>query len=233
LEPEILLVDEILAVGDAEFQRKCLGKMEGIAQGGRTVIFVSHQMNAVRRLCDHCIWMNGGNVQEYASTVEVVSEYEASMSAMSLDSSARAIDTSVPARFLSWEIVEPRGDKGNVLNTNGALAFETVVQTNKEIQNAEHGIALWNRDGQLLWAWAVTKLTLASGLNHLVYTLPGLPLRPGVYQWQVSLYEDGALIDNWFCQPELVITTQSHSHPLDQWTGLLNLSCGFRIQHSE
>jgi lipopolysaccharide transport system ATP-binding protein len=233
LEPEILLVDEVLAVGDATFQKKCLGKMEGIAQGGRTVIFVSHQMNAVRRLCDHCIWMDGGHVQEYASTAEVVSEYEASMSAISLDSSARAIDTSVPARFLSWEIVEPRGDKANVLNTNGTLAFETVVQTNKEIQNAEHGIALWNRDGQLLWAWAVTKLTLASGLNHLVYTLPGLPLRPGVYQWQVSLYEDGALIDNWFCQPELVITTQLHSHPLDQWTGLLNLSCGFRINHSE
>ena len=60
LEPEILLVDEVLAVGDAEFQRRCLGRMEDLSQSGRTVLFVSHQMQAVAQLCDRAIWLEQG-----------------------------------------------------------------------------------------------------------------------------------------------------------------------------
>ena len=60
LEPEILLVDEVLAVGDAQFQKKCLGKMEDVGHGGRTVIFVSHNMSAVTRICQRVILLDGG-----------------------------------------------------------------------------------------------------------------------------------------------------------------------------
>ena len=60
LEPEILLIDEVLAVGDAAFQKKCLGKMEDVAKGGRTVLFVSHNMAAVNRLCDRGVWLDKG-----------------------------------------------------------------------------------------------------------------------------------------------------------------------------
>jgi lipopolysaccharide transport system ATP-binding protein len=62
LEPEILIVDEVLAVGDAEFQRKCLGRMGEIAQGGRTVLFVSHNMNAIERLCQRVICLERGRI---------------------------------------------------------------------------------------------------------------------------------------------------------------------------
>ena len=60
LEPEILLVDEVLAVGDAAFQKKCLGKMGDVARQGRTVIFVSHNMDAIRRLCGRGVWLEIG-----------------------------------------------------------------------------------------------------------------------------------------------------------------------------
>src|SRR5438309_4469643 len=63
LDPEILLVDEVLAVGDAEFQKKCLGKIEEVAQGGRTVLFVSHNLNAVEQLCHAALLLEGGRVQ--------------------------------------------------------------------------------------------------------------------------------------------------------------------------
>src|SRR5439155_20274909 len=62
LEPEILIVDEVLAVGDAEFQRRCLGRMEDISESGRTVLFVSHNMLAVSRLCDRAILLNDGQI---------------------------------------------------------------------------------------------------------------------------------------------------------------------------
>ena len=75
LEPEILLVDEVLAVGDAEFQKKCLGKMDEVARGGRTVFFVSHHMPAVTRLCQRCIMFSGGQVVEDGPSAEVTSAY--------------------------------------------------------------------------------------------------------------------------------------------------------------
>ena len=80
LEPEILLVDEVLSVGDLEFQKKCLGKMGDVAKTGRTILFVSHQMNQVRRLCGRTIWMDGGRIKRDGLTAEVAADYEMAMS---------------------------------------------------------------------------------------------------------------------------------------------------------
>jgi len=75
LEPEILLVDEVLAVGDAEFQRRCLGRMEDLSESGRTVIFVSHQMQAVTRLCDRAILLDEGQIVGEGESSELVARY--------------------------------------------------------------------------------------------------------------------------------------------------------------
>jgi len=76
LEPEILLVDEVLAVGDAEFQKKCMGKMGEVADEGRTVLFVSHNMNAIERLCKRCILLEKGSiVQEGSDVSQIVKDY--------------------------------------------------------------------------------------------------------------------------------------------------------------
>jgi lipopolysaccharide transport system ATP-binding protein len=75
LEPEILLVDEVLAVGDAEFQRRCLGRMEDMSHSGRTVLFVSHNMQAITNLCDRAILLEGGQVIQDGPSNEVVAHY--------------------------------------------------------------------------------------------------------------------------------------------------------------
>jgi len=75
LEPEILLVDEVLAVGDAAFQKKCLGKMGNVAKEGRTVLFVSHNMRAVTDLCQRCLWINEGRVTQEGPPRQVVLAY--------------------------------------------------------------------------------------------------------------------------------------------------------------
>lgn len=75
LEPEILIVDEVLAVGDAQFQKKCLGKMGDVAKGGRTVLFVSHNMAAVRNLCNRCIWLSTGLIAGDGEADPVIDEY--------------------------------------------------------------------------------------------------------------------------------------------------------------
>ena len=75
LEPEILIVDEVLAVGDAEFQKKCLGKMQDVSQSGRTVLFVSHNMPAVRELCPICVYLENGTIKGMGDTTNVLDQY--------------------------------------------------------------------------------------------------------------------------------------------------------------
>ena len=75
LEPDILLVDEVLAVGDVAFQRKCLGKMEDVAKGGRTVLFISHNMGMINSLCERCILLESGKIIEDGETSQVISKY--------------------------------------------------------------------------------------------------------------------------------------------------------------
>jgi lipopolysaccharide transport system ATP-binding protein len=75
LEPEILIVDEVLAVGDAQFQKKCLGKMGEVAQGGRTILFVSHNMSAISRLCGQAVWLEGGCIKRMGRSDAVIKEY--------------------------------------------------------------------------------------------------------------------------------------------------------------
>jgi lipopolysaccharide transport system ATP-binding protein len=75
LEPEILIVDEVLAVGDIQFQKKCLGKMEGVVKEGRTVLFVSHQIAAVNTLCRHIVWLDQGKLADYGDASAIIPKY--------------------------------------------------------------------------------------------------------------------------------------------------------------
>lgn len=75
LDPEILVVDEVLAVGDAQFQKKCLQKMEGMSGHGRTVLFVSHQITAITRLCQSALWLENGKVKEFGSAEDICPRY--------------------------------------------------------------------------------------------------------------------------------------------------------------
>jgi ABC-type polysaccharide/polyol phosphate transport system ATPase subunit len=232
LEPEILLVDEVLAVGDIEFQKKCLGRMSEVTKTGRTIIFVSHQMNQIRRLCQRCMWIDGGRIRLSGSTLDVVSAYEASFSVIpSIGEQGRA-EENRSTRFLSWRIAEPQSDKPNVLDGFGCVTFESSLAVNENILEGVHGIALFNSDHQLIWATSVGKLKLKSGLHILRFKLPSLPLRPGVYHWDVSIWEGGRCFDRWTCAPEMIIGTEPVTHPHEEWQGLLNIPWEFQVEEA-
>jgi len=233
LEPEILLVDEVLAVGDAAFQKKCLGKMGDVAGGGRTVLFVSHQMNQIRRLCERCIWIDGGKIEKMGTTIEVVSAYEAALTSVSLGAARESNNKHIAAYFLGWDIIEPRQEQTNVLATTGELKVRFMVRVNKPITNGNHGISLFNNDNQLIWGTCVSNLAMEPGIYEFIYELPALPLKPSVYFWRVSLYDDTGLLDVWDCIPELAVATKPVTHLSDEWTGVLNIPCKFYVHRSE
>jgi ABC-type polysaccharide/polyol phosphate transport system ATPase subunit len=223
LEPEILLVDEVLAVGDINFQKKCLGKMGDAARQGRTVVLVSHQMNQMRRLCNRVTWIDGGRVRMTGSPAEVVSTYESHMAR-----GDQSRDPRSKGQFGSWAIVEPCGEEHTVRDL-GPVTVRFTIDVSQPIRRGHHGIALYNHDRQLIWAFASDNLEMKVGKNELNYAFPMLPLRPGAYTWLVSLYDETGEVDAWECLPSMVVATEDYQHPRDEWNGVLNIPARFEL----
>ncbi len=232
LEPEVLLVDEVLAVGDLEFQKKCLGKMEEVTRGGRTVLFVSHQMNQIRRLCHSVIWLDGG-VRRQGSTAEVVGAYELAMSAGEIKDRAKDGDQTYRGRFLRWEIAGPRGDQRHIVDVLGPIDVSFFLDVRQPIQHGVHGAALFDSNNQLMWGHSKQNLHFSPGIYALRYRFPMLPLRPGAFTWQVSLWDDHGLVDLWHGVPPMIVATENHQHPLDEWNGVLNMPSDFSAESGE
>ncbi len=231
LEPEILLVDEVLAVGDINFQKKCLGKMGDVARVGRTVVLVSHQLNQIRRLCHRVIWIDAGRIRMDGATHQVLAAYESGMS--NRDTSAGASRGSdAKAQFLHWQIAGNDGEELHTLRNLDPVTVSFQVKITEGVTQGEHGIALFNVDRQLLWAYADTNVSLGPGVHTLSHTLPGLPLKPGSYNWQVSLSEGKQMLDVWDCTPEMNVATEVHQHYRDEWNGVLNLPDKFSTRPS-
>jgi lipopolysaccharide transport system ATP-binding protein len=230
LEPQILLVDEVLAVGDINFQKKCLGKMDDVAKAGRTVVLVSHQMNQMRRLCQRVAWIDSGSIRQLGPTHEVVSAYESAMISNDRNGHAPGVDRpATPARFLHWEIVEPRGADPHTLSSLGPVTIQFTAQIDEPLRTGHHGCALFNHERQLIWAWGSDNFKMDTGEQALLHTFPFLPVRPGPYSWRVSLFEDGEELDTWECVPEMIVATEVHQHAADQWNGVLNMPSRFEV----
>jgi hypothetical protein len=137
------------------------------------------------------------------------------------------------ARFFKWEIVEPQAEQSNLLTSAGRMTVQIQLQVSQPIRMGHHGIALFNSDNQLIWAWSISNLKLDADLHHLRYTFPFLPLRPGVYFWHVSLYDENELVDQWACVPEMIISTENYQHSHDRWNGIINVPCDFVIQREK
>jgi lipopolysaccharide transport system ATP-binding protein len=229
LEPEILLVDEVLAVGDLEFQKKCLGKMEEVSKGGRTIILVSHQMNQIRRLCSKVVWLDNGQIRMMGPTTEVTSAYETALLSREDVGRRPADGPKVKARFLHWEIAEPRNGNPYVLKSTGPIKVKFAVEVNEPLRMLHNGIGIYNAENQLLWGTATNIASIEPGVFEFVYDLAVLPLKPGPYRWRVSLFDEHKLVDVWNCSPDLLVDTEHHGHPYDGWAGLLNVPNQFAI----
>ncbi|MGD0948041.1 MAG: ABC transporter ATP-binding protein [Candidatus Binatia bacterium] len=134
LEPEILLVDEVLAVGDAAFQKKCLGKMSDVARQGRTILLVSHNMAAVRNLCASSIWIDNGSVRRVGATAEVVHAYLDRSGTMRFTGEMQLQDWpnrygNGEARILSARLLDEEGAPTNIVRRTRPMAVEFIVQS--------------------------------------------------------------------------------------------------------
>jgi lipopolysaccharide transport system ATP-binding protein len=150
LEPEIMLVDEVLAVGDAEFQQRCLGRMEDFSRTGRTVVFVSHNMQAINQLCDRAILLDGGRVVVDGDTSAVVTRYlqsalgSTSQIAWPDDETAPGDDL---ARLLAVRVVDDDGDTIDNVDVRRPIGIEITYRVLREGPPVFAKIKLYDRPG--------------------------------------------------------------------------------------
>ena len=233
LEPEIMLIDEVLAVGDLEFQKKCLGKMQDVSESGRTIVFVSHQMNQIRRLCKRVLWIDSGQLQQSGPTGKIIAAYEAAAMKAAENADGRP---GTPI-FLGWELM----GEGNILRDGlkkASLAF--TVNPKEEIRGGHFGMHIYNDGGVLVASWGFDGLSLKPGLQQLLVNVPFLPLRPGTYSITCSMYNHGnnltggRFLEFWNAVPFLAVDTLPLSHQQDQWAGVFNIPAELKVStHSE
>jgi lipopolysaccharide transport system ATP-binding protein len=154
LEPEILIVDEVLAVGDAAFQKKCLGKIDEVASHGRTVLFVSHNMTAMQSLCDRTVWLHHGRIVENGPTAQVISAYLHTASATMSEQSWPDMESAPGNTKVRIRSARVRAEDGTPIEAIGittplALEFEYWNLVPDTALNLS--VVLWNEENVIVF----------------------------------------------------------------------------------
>jgi lipopolysaccharide transport system ATP-binding protein len=153
LEPEILVVDEVLAVGDYAFQQKCLNKMQDVSTQGRTILFVSHNMGAISRLCKNCILLDHGKMLAMGPTTEVVQTYMTS----GLIERPEYVQVSNPQKAINLTRVAVVTDDNSIRSDiayNERFRFVVAYEVNQSVSGTSVGVALFSIDGTCAFATA-------------------------------------------------------------------------------
>ena len=192
LEPEILLVDEVLAVGDATFQKKCIGKMGSVAREGRTVLFVSHNMGAITQLCERALWLDNGQVRLTGSSSEVVAAYLSSgAQGQPTWESASAPCDDVKVQLKSASLLSPDGQPAATVDFDGQFAVEIAYEVMVPVRNLFIAYRLTDALGSIIFESMDTDTTGMKGQirepgRYLSRCkVPGGLLKPGHYQLSI------------------------------------------------
>ncbi len=192
LEPDILIADEVLAVGDQQFQAKCLGKMKEVSREGRTVIFVSHNMHAVKTLCQNAILLRNGKVLKSGTADEVISEY------------ARSLEVQeglfpVHANGITVESLEIRQNGIDTILVDGTDPFEVLIRFKlpERTEKLRMGVFVNNAMGDelvrtLFSDWNAGYENLAPGSYTATLEFPGKLLVPGNYSITMGARKQGS-----------------------------------------
>jgi lipopolysaccharide transport system ATP-binding protein len=220
LNPEIVILDEVLAVGDALFQKKCFDRMEEIINEGHAAILVSHGMAQVRRLSQVCLWLHRGRIEMFGPTHEVVSEYEkrtahavASLNEKQMVQQPVSAAVAEPrARLSSW-IVEGRWATGphSLIASQNEVIFRLEIEMASDVEQAAFSISLADFQGLTLFTQQQVIGQIHAGKLVLMLEMQSLPVRPGEYIISCTISENDHVIAFLRGTPELSVLEEKGS----------------------
>jgi lipopolysaccharide transport system ATP-binding protein len=206
LDPDLLIVDEVLAVGDAGFQRKCLNTMEELQSGGRTVLFVSHNMAAVENLCSRCIWIDAGQVQMDGSPRDVIDAYMKTFggfqgAAADLRSIANRRGSG-EIRYSGIEYLSRSREPLSMIRSGDSVVIRLRYHAQQEVSHPSFGFRIYTEMGTLVtdtstWHHAIEIPLVPAGDGYIDLEVDLLNLLPGRYYFSLWLTGAGSpLYDN-------------------------------------
>ncbi len=193
LEPEVLVIDEVLSVGDAEFQKKCLGKMSEIATGGRTIVFVSHNLGAVSNLCSRAIYLNHGQVVQTGRPPDIIEQYLSDSLGVGVDENTAISDKKVrrgngKVRFSKVETFNTSGELANEFAQSEDITVRCTCKLNEAVKELAASIAL--RSGtnrEIITTTGKNRIDLTGHREgdtlQFTFTFNKHALQPGIYGW--------------------------------------------------
>ena len=208
LDPEVLLLDEVLAVGDATFQRKCLQRIREIRRGGAAILFISHDLISVEQLCDRAGLLDHGTLTDIGTPTDIVSRYRASLANLSREPGDRSSQSS-GTRWGSGEATIDRvsligdGDAKHAFRTHEPLTIAVEFTTTQPLREPAFGLAIRTDDGTLVSGpntkMGGFRIDTLDGRGRVEYRIPHLPLLPGGYVVSASIYDTDLVeaYDHW------------------------------------
>jgi lipopolysaccharide transport system ATP-binding protein len=226
LEPEILIIDEVLAVGDAAFQKRCLGKIGDVSKGGRTVLFVSHNMTAINSLCTKAIWLDEGQQKIEGPAAHVVAQYLQCGSQLRREQSwpnHTAAPCDNQARLCRVRVIPADG------SPNDTITIDTPVRMEFEYFNYRTGawlnlsVVLYNLEGLCVFNTGSPPNAMPSGVIRSSFEIPGNFLNDGVYRVRLLVVRDEGtvLIDHDNVAMFEVIEAKRQSAWHGKWIGVV------------
>jgi lipopolysaccharide transport system ATP-binding protein len=196
LEPEILIIDEVLAVGDAKFQKKCLTKLDDVKRGGRTVLVVSHQMQVIQSICQRSVLLERGRIQKIGATADVVATYLGSSREYTDLRHLRQTGTGA-AQLLELRVTTDSSARPREVVRGESLRVGLLVHVKREIRDSNFAMAIRNSDGLEIFShsWADQHAdlpTLRPGTHLISLEVPSRYLRPGPYALTLCVLENEA-----------------------------------------
>ena len=186
LEPDVLLVDEVLAVGDAEFQVKCLERIDELKKRGTTALFISHDLSAVERLCDRAILLEGGAIVESGAPGEVVASYHRRLTFPGTTPEEAGHPTTTGVALTNLTVHDPDQPRGLSLGTGKPVHVALRYVATRPLQHVEFELRYYSADGTTCLAAPRTgeqgeRLALQPPGGTIEFVCDALPLKPGAY----------------------------------------------------
>mgnify|MGYP002681516479 FL=1 len=199
-DPEIVLIDEVLAVGDARFQHKCLDKIAELRRQGRAIVLVSHDLGSIQSLCEKAIWLEDGQVQAYDRPADVVMAYLNKVaSEENLEGESALPELGGGNRWgtgkvqiTDVELLDGKGKASHVFVTGAELEIRLHYFAREPVEDPIFGISIHHQNGTLICgpntAFGDVRIPVIQGEGVVVYGIPSLSLLEGSYEVSVSCH---------------------------------------------
>ena len=235
-QPDILIVDEILSVGDEAFQHKSFERIQSIKANGATILLVSHSMSMIESMCQRAAWLDHGQVISMGNAKVVIDRY---LGRVSEEENKQLIEESHRGDSLATEenkaieikrvrILNNQNNEQQVFHTGESMLVQIEYNAHQQIDALEVGIALYRQDGIHITgpntALDGLDIKIQPGAGGVIYTIPSIPFMEGLYQISVSLVnrEGNKMLD--YHDHEYAFRINNHGYDIRERYGLMTLS---------